>query len=176
MSGTGYRLFQSSYKDRHGQKQLAPKWTMEFSDHRQTTRRITLFLDKKASEECAKNIVKLMQFHVATGGQIDPALMRWLSGLPVALKTKLAAIGLLPQEQCAAAKPLTDHIEDFRAFLVAKDNTENHVEQTVERVRRAMEGCRCRFLSEVSGSKIAGWLHEQQQDTEEQRGLVVHCS
>src|SRR5215813_4781525 len=102
----GYRLFKTSYTDRKGRKKEAAKWYVEFRDHLDTVRRLPAFASKSASEEFGRNVVKLAAYHKGSGGQQDPALTRWVEGLPRAAREKLVSIGLLDAERAAAGKPL----------------------------------------------------------------------
>src|SRR4051812_44347250 len=58
----------------------------------------------------------------------------------------------------AERKPLTAHLDDFRAALVAKGNTGKHVELFVGRARRVIETAGLVRLSELSSSRIQGAL------------------
>ena len=171
MSRTGYRLYRNCYKNRQGHKQKAAKWYAEFRDHLQTVRRLALFTDKAASEEAARNLVKLVQYHVGTGGQVEPSLTKWLAGLPNAMKAKLAKCGLIPKERYWAARPLTEHLEDFRHHLETKGNSSFHVDTVHGRAERIITGCGFRYYADLSAHKIASWLHAQRKDTKEKRGL-----
>jgi len=67
-----FRLFKSSYKDREGQTRETAKWYVEFRDHQETTRRLAAFTSKAASGELGRNVVKLVAYYKATGGQPSP--------------------------------------------------------------------------------------------------------
>ena len=92
---TGYRVFKTTYKDRKGRTKEAAKWYVEFRDQLDTVRRLPAFTSKAASEEMGRNLVKLVAYHKGSGGQTDPALTRWLTGLPQRTRDKLVRIGLL---------------------------------------------------------------------------------
>src|SRR6516165_6531259 len=99
------RVFKTTYKDKKGRTREAPKWYVEFKDHLETIRRLPAFVSKAASEEIGRNLEKLVAYHKASGGQTDPALTRFLAGLPAKTIGKLVAIGLLAPERFAVAKP-----------------------------------------------------------------------
>ena len=73
----GYRLFKTSYNDRKGKPKEAAKWYVEFKDHLETIRRLPAFTSKAASEEVGRNLVKMVEYHKATGGQILACHFRW---------------------------------------------------------------------------------------------------
>ena len=92
----GYRLFKTTYRDRQGTIRQAAKWYIEFRDHNETVRRMPAFTSKPASDELGRNIVKLIAFHRASGGQTDPGLCTWLIELPLRVSQKLVEIGVYP--------------------------------------------------------------------------------
>src|SRR5262249_10245853 len=149
----------------------AAKWYVEFRDHLATVRRLPAFTSKAASEEMGRNLVKLVAYHNASGGQTDPALQTWLTSLPSKTRGKLVAIGLLAPERIAASKPLADHLNDFAASLKAKDCSNRHVELVKGRVKRVFDGCGFKNLSDITASKVMTFLNEQRADTTEKRGI-----
>ncbi len=68
-----YRLFKATYT-KDGKTKESAKWYVEFRDQLQTVRRIAGFTSKSATDELGRNLVKLVEYHGATGGQVDPAL------------------------------------------------------------------------------------------------------
>ena len=170
------RLFKTTYKDSKGTKREAAKWYIEFRDHNETSRRIPAFTSKAASEEFGRNVVKLVAYHKATGGQTDPALVRWLTELPQRTRQKLVSIGLLDAERVAVSKPLEDHLQDFSAALRAKGCSSKHVELVTGRTRRVIKGCKFRFHSDISASKVMAYLDELNVKTDrrhDRRALTV---
>src|SRR5579883_2028906 len=123
----GYRVFRTTYRARSGEKKTAAKWYVEIRDQHATVRRLPGFASKAATEEMGRNLVKLVDYHKATGGQTDPALARWLTGLSANTREKLVNLGLLDAERVAAGKPLGEHISDWADALAGKDNTDFHV-------------------------------------------------
>src|SRR4051812_23432270 len=97
----GFRVFRTTYRDAKGKTREASKWYIEFRDHLDTPRRLPAFASKAASAEMGRNLVKLVDYHKATGGQTDPSLSRWLTGLPLKTREKLVSIGLLDRERAA---------------------------------------------------------------------------
>ena len=79
----GYRLFRATFKDRDGRQREAPKWTAEFRDALETTRRLTFYTSKSASAEAARTLVRLVEDAQASGGvATSPELLRWVSTQP----------------------------------------------------------------------------------------------
>src|SRR5262245_30654299 len=136
------RVFRATYKDRKGRTQEAESWYVEFKDHLDRVRRVPGFVSKAASQELGKNLVRLVQYFKASGGQTDPDLMPWLQALPERLRRKLVEIGLIPAHQSESGKPLTEHLDDFEKHLRhtpnkrGDKNTEEHVRLVMARLRR----------------------------------------
>jgi hypothetical protein len=134
------RVFKTTFKDRTGRTKEAAKWYIEFRDHLDTVRRLPAFTSKQASEEMGRNLEKLVAYYKATGGQTDPALTRWLAGLPQKTRERLVAIGLLDVQRVAVSKPLSDHLVDWAESMLAKGNTKDHVDLVTARTRRVFDG------------------------------------
>src|SRR5262245_27202864 len=107
------RIFKTRYKDRTGRTRETAAWYIEFKDQNEKVRRLPAFTSKAASEEMGRNIVRLVEYHRATGGQTDPALSRWLADLPQRTRERLLSIGLLSPERAAVRKRLDEHLNDW---------------------------------------------------------------
>jgi len=152
------RVFKSSYRNRNGKTTKTRNWYVEFRDHNHDTRRLPAFTSKGASEELGRNLDKLVSFHRATGGQIDPTLQKWLEQIPPAVLDKLVAIGLVDTERVAVKKPLSTHLDDYATTLRSKDNSEKYVRLARARIERVFEGCGFRYWGDLSASKILSFL------------------
>jgi integrase len=165
------RVFKTTYKDKSGKTREAAKWYVEFKDQLDTVRRLPAFKSKAASEEMGRNLERLVAYHRSTGGQVDPALTRWLAGLPIKACAKLVKIGLLAPDRVGVAKLLTDHLADFAKSLEAKDDTPFHVRTVTRRARRIIDGCGFRFHTDIVGGKVMAYLHNLRQPTARKRGI-----
>jgi len=155
------RVFKTTYKDKHGRTQEAAKWYVEFRDALDYIRRLPAFTSKAASEELGRNLEKLVAFHKASGGQTDPALTRFLVGLPARTIDKLVRIGLLAPTRVATAKPLSEHLDDFAAALAAKGNSKRHFELVTARARRLLVvACGFKYLGDIAAGKVMERLHD----------------
>ena len=59
--------------------------------------------------------------------------------------------------------PLTDHLEDFRKSLEAKNRSAQHISQTVNRIKALCEGCDFKVFGDLNAIQIENWLVEQRQ-------------
>jgi integrase len=165
------RVFKTTYKDRKGRTKEAARWYVEFRDQLDTVRRLPAFVSKAASEELGRNLDKLVAFHKSSGGQTDPALTRFLTGLESRTLASLVKIGLLAPDRVAVAKPLSAHLDDFAGALTAKGNSVFHVDVVVGRARRVFDVCNFRFLGCIKASKVMEHLHDRRADTDKKRGM-----
>jgi integrase/recombinase XerC len=58
------------------------------------------------------------------------------------------------------ARPLTEHLADFRRELEARGNTLTYVELVCSRITAALEGCEFKFLDDLSASRVTEWLSD----------------
>ena len=85
-------------------------------------------------------------------------LLPWLEQLSPKLSARLARLGLLDKGQLAAARPLSEHIEDVRQALLPGRNR-RHVEQLVAKVKRVFtEGCGFVFWQDIQAEAVDRYL------------------
>jgi len=148
------RAFQSTFKDRKtGKTRTTEMWYLEFRDHRDFVRRPRGLKDKRQTEALGRRIDQLVAMRVA-GEQPDVAMGRWIDTIPERLRTYLGEIGLIDAQRMSAAKPLNDHVQDFRAALLARGNTTKHAELTARRVGEILDGCRFVYWSDIRAADV----------------------
>jgi hypothetical protein len=110
--------------DAHGDKvkKMSSKVYAVFVDFSDVLRRLPLFEDRKASDELARKIGRMNELR-ASGETLPPELPRYVETMPPAIRTKLAQWSILSATRVAGSKPLTDHLDDWKAALLAKGNT-----------------------------------------------------
>jgi site-specific recombinase XerD len=154
------RLFKPSYRDADGRIHKVAKWYIELR-HNDRVRRIPAFSSLAASQEMARNLVKLVEYHGASGGQLDPTLSRWLPTLPQRTLTKLVTLGLLEAQRVAAGKPLHEHLNEWRQALTDRNNSIKHVRISHSRVRALLDGCNFVSQADVQASRVEAWLAQE---------------
>ena len=118
------RTFQSTYRDKKtGETRRTKKWCVELRDHNRDVRRLPGFRDRKQTEAIGRKLEQLVATKLS-GEAPDAAMTRWLETVPEKLRKRLAEIGLIDPRRAAASKPLSEHLDDFEAALLAKGNTE----------------------------------------------------
>jgi integrase len=158
----GYRLFRANFRNRDGELQEASKWYIEFSDQWAKTRRLAAFDSKPASEELARNLVKLIDYYNASAGQTDPKLFGWLGTLQSGMRQKLIELGLINAERASLGKSLDEHLVEFQEALSHKGSSANHIDILSRRLKRIFKGCKFKNYSDIDSQKVTRYLTELQ--------------
>jgi len=146
-------------------------YTIAFRDHLDIPRRVGGLRDKKQSEALGRRIVALVGYRMAKE-RPDPDLLKWLEGLPAKLRNKLAGFGLIDGRRMAGLRLLSEHLNDWRAYLAARGNTARHCELVTGRARRIVEGCGFTYWSDVSASRVMAYLADLRADKADDKGNV----
>jgi integrase len=107
------------------------KYYTRLTDADGIKRTIPLFTDKTASEQRAAQLQK--EFELAESGVVD-------------------------RFKEHRNRPLTEHLEDFKQFLLAKGDTGEYARQIVYRVKRIINGCGFVFWNDLQPSKVQRYL------------------
>ena len=157
------RTFRKSYRTKHG-KQEAGKYTIELVDHTEQIRRFQGFADRETSEALGRQIQKLVRYKGAHELP-DAETQRWIEDMPPSLKTRLIEVGLLDKHKGESGKPLTEHIEAFRAKLklgfkpkLKSGNCDKHVHTVTRRVERIVKECKFLFWPDVNLDAVHDFL------------------
>jgi integrase len=168
------RLFKQQYRDRAGAIQRTANWYAEFR-YDDRVRRVPLFTDKGASTDAGRQIQRLMACRGA-GESPDTALTKWLETMPPRLRTRLVAMGLVDARRVASARPLLEHVSDFKAALLAKGATARHAELVSSRARKVVEGCKYLFWSQIRASGVQAYVAALRDGTREARGVSAQTA
>ena len=145
-------------------KKLSAKWYGCFVDFGGAMRRIPLLEDRRASETLARSVDKLNSLRSSGDKVLPPELARAVEDMPAAIRDKLASWNIIPASKAASSKPLSEHLADFKASLLAKGGTAGHARATSARVQRILEGCKCVTFSDVSASKVQEFVAALRKD------------
>ena len=154
------RLFKAYYRDRAGRKRRSERWYVEYRDHRDKVRRVPAFTDKRASEHFGRNLESLVALR-SVRKRPDRELSRWIETLPAKLCRRLLALDLLDGERVASAKPLRDHLDDYKAALQDRGNTAKHAHMARQRVRAVLDGIGAKFHSDLRAADVLRYLAER---------------
>jgi len=165
------RLFKPAYKASDGKKRKVSRWHVEFRGRWGETRRLAAFTDRGQSGTFGRRVERLVAF-AANREPLDTAMTRWLETLAPRLRERLAKIGLLDRKRLVSAKPLTDHVDDFKQALLDKGNTARHANLVARRAGRVIEGCGFASWGDISGSKVMAFLSDLRSDRTDESGKV----
>src|ERR1700722_2351851 len=69
-------------------------------------------------------------------------------------KAELARGGIFDPFEAHRDRPLSEHLEDYRRALEAKDNAPRHVQIVLSRLTDLVSGCNFRVMSDLSASSV----------------------
>ena len=90
--------------------------------------------------------------------------------MPDKLRERLAKNGVLDARRVAASKPLQLHVDGetdsaghvvtpgYKQYLSGKGNTVQHVNLTIARIKRVIDGCGFRSWSDLSAARVQSYL------------------
>jgi len=162
--------------DANGNKVKAktPKWYAVFQDFDGKLRRLPLFEDRGASKTLAENIDRLNSLRAANENTLPSELAEAVEVMPAGILAKLAEWNIVRPEKAASTKPLTTHVDDWKAALLAKGNTPQYAELSASRVLRIVTGLGLATVGDVSASRVQTFLAGLRQDRKDDKGETHH--
>ncbi len=147
------RTFQRRYKDSDGREQIAPRWSVEFTDGNGVARRLSAYKDKSASRALGRALERVVALK-AVGEPLDVATSRTLDALPQRTRQLLATWGVIEGRELAKGKTVETLLEEFAESMRARGRTEHHVKQTVGRAGRLLSRAGVVFLSDLDALRV----------------------
>ena len=130
-----YRPFYTKTDKETGEKitRRLRKWYAKYRDPDGVVRKVALCEDKSAAQAMLTDLMRKVQRQQA--GLLDPAADQ-------------------------LARPISEHIEEYRRHLLAKARSVSHITETVRLLNNITESCRCRILADLqkAGDKITNHL------------------
>ena len=125
--------------DRHapGARKVSERskvWYGRYRDGDSIERRVKLFTNKAASRQALAELER---------------------------KAELAKAGVSNPFEAHARRPLAEHLAEFVASLENAGRSADYVQPVESRVRRIVDGCRFRFIGDISASSVQAYLAEQ---------------
>src|SRR4051794_8716921 len=71
---------------------------------------------------------------------------------------RMASLGMVDTFVDHRAKPLADHLDDYRRYLTGKGDTARHADQTHGRIKAILDGCRVRRIADLSAAAVVEHL------------------
>jgi hypothetical protein len=78
-------------------------------------------------------------------------------------KAELGRAGIVDPFEEHTKRPLADHLADFRRELEARDNEPRYVKLVFSRLQTLLDGCRFKFMADLSASRVMDWLADLRQ-------------
>ncbi len=156
-------IFKRRRTGEKGKTVSSGKWTVQFTDASGVVRRLPGFADKNATQELERGILRLVSAR-ASGMAPDAEMLRFIEGLPNAIRDKLADWNILDAQRSAAGKQLTDLIASWAKHMEAREFSDQYRKEAVARVRRIFTDCRFLRVTDVDASKVENWLAERRRD------------
>ena len=128
--------FKITIKDRNGKKRKSEKYYFKYKDADGHWKRKCGYSDKEATRQLAAQYEK----DAARG-----------------------ATGLTDHYQDHKKRSVFEHLECYRRHLETKDNTPDHVQRTISRVKSILEGCGSLNTHEIDAARVNGYLLERRQ-------------
>ncbi len=143
-----------------GKKIASGKWTVQITDAAGIVRRLPGFTDKSATLELERGILRLVSAR-ASGMAPDSEMVRFIEGLPGAVRDKLTEWDILDARRSAAGKPLADLIASWMQHMKARQLSDQYRNESVARVRRIFSDCRFLRITDVDPTKVENWLADR---------------
>ena len=153
-------------------KKDSAKWYGVFVDFSGALRRLPLFEYRRASNSLARTVDRLNSVRCDNDSVLPPDLARAVEEMPAAIRARLAGWDIIRSERAAATKPLSAHVEDWKAALLAKGGTKHHAATSASRVLRIVGGCGFATVGDVSASRVQRFIAELRQDRTDEKGNV----
>jgi len=77
------------------------------------------------------------------------------------IDAKMNRAGLADPFDAQRKRSLSAHLDEFKAALQARNNTDKHAGITFKRAKSVLDGCKFKFFGDVQASRVAGWLAEE---------------
>ncbi len=121
--------------------------------------RLAGYTDRRATEELAHKVERLIALH-ANQQPLDAELRAWLKTLGMKQRRRLAALGLLDAAALGASRPLSEHLNDYRAELERpeRENTAQHVLITHNRCKAIIDGIGATKAADLTLARVSAWL------------------
>ena len=167
------RLYKPTYVDRKTHKtRTVANFYIEARDHNGRLLRLPAFTDKRASETLARNLQRIIDAK-AVSDTLPAELAVWVQTLPPKTISVLTRWGLLEPQTLAGSKPLSEHIADWEAHLLAQGNTRKHANLSASRIQHLTKDCGFTFFSDIAGSKAVQKLAEYRGDRGSSTGQMA---
>ena len=122
--------------------------------------KLPLFESEKISREFVTKLDTLIGQH-NSGIGYDRLAQAWLSQLPPMFINRFAKMGLIDSARAEGGKPIDSHIDDYSGYLEYKGNTKAYRALCKTRLKKVVNDCKFRTLTDLSASKIQRYISDE---------------
>ncbi len=141
-------IFKQKYtaRDKNGRKvrKQSRFWYIDYKDADGVRRRVKGFKDKAATVQWAAQLER---------------------------EAEQAHVGIIDRYKEHRTRPLLVHLDDYKASLLNKGNTDKHACLVYNRARAVITACGFAFIADISASKVQGYLADRRR-----AGLSIRSS
>lgn len=150
------RLFKPTYKDKNGKKKKCQHWYIGFTDNQGNRQRLPAFSNKRASDDAKKMIEELL----SPSRTFSPELQGWLERIPNKMRDNLVKFGLIDNNGTIKhlGKTLKEHLVDFHAGLLAKENGKRYSRQVKSRLEFIFDSCGFKTWNDIDANSLYTFL------------------
>ena len=156
------RLFKQTHKAKSGKIVTSKKYTIEVKDNLGMMRKYPGFTGKRMTEAMGAQI-ELLAAYKNAGQPPDAQLCQWLQSIPDKLRNRLAQIGLIDMNRAAGAKPLTEHLDDYRQSI---GGDTKHAKNTYSALMTMFAECKSVFWADIQASHLYNHLAKLKRNRE----------
>jgi len=153
------KTYRPTFKDKKtGKKKKCSHWYLTFVDNRQIRRRLPAYSEKSATDNLGIWIQKLLD----SNGILDRDLQGWFTGLVPKIRDKILDFCLVDNRRIMKHidKTLKEHLTDFEAALLAKDNGKRYAKQVASRVGLIFDDCGFRTWGDIDANTLYTYLSD----------------
>jgi integrase len=143
-----------------------------FVDFRGILRRLPLSEDKGAAKTLADTVDRLNSVRGGNDPVLPADLASDVENMPPTIRDRLAKWDIIRPERAAATKSLSEHLDDWKAAILADGSTADHAEKTANRARRIFDACGFKMFSDLSAHDVLIALDNMRKDKTTPAGKV----
>lgn len=146
-------IFKQQYtaKDKSGRtvRKQSQFWYIDYKDADGIRQRVKGFKDKAATVQLAAQLER---------------------------EAEQAQVGIVDRYKAHRKKPLSAHLDDYKATLLNKGTTEKHACLVYTRAKAIIDACGFAFIGDISASKIQAFLARRRQTETRRRAISIRTS
>jgi integrase len=103
--------------------------------------------------------------------RVPEELTRFVETTLPAIREALATYGIIGTTKLAASKPLTTHVDEWKAALVASGTTAKHADLVASRAKATFAAAKLTYWSDITANGILSKLDAMREGTKDKAGI-----